>query len=72
MELTSRMKMARFQTFWIRMRKNKPLDESCKTGQTSGTKMAFTLTKRTSNHTLNKKLINRNHDHIKSGNMVHT
>ncbi|MFS7989122.1 hypothetical protein Hanom_Chr11g01043001 [Helianthus anomalus] len=23
------------------MRKNKPLDESCKTDQTSGTKMAF-------------------------------
>ncbi|MFS7981969.1 hypothetical protein Hanom_Chr10g00957241 [Helianthus anomalus] len=23
------------------MRKNKPLDKSCKTGQTSGTKMAF-------------------------------
>ncbi|MFS8027955.1 hypothetical protein Hanom_Chr16g01504821 [Helianthus anomalus] len=41
MELTSRMKMARFQTFWIQMRKNKPLDESHKTGQTSGTKMAF-------------------------------
>ncbi|MFS7965680.1 hypothetical protein Hanom_Chr09g00765061 [Helianthus anomalus] len=41
MELTSRMKMARFQTFWIQMQKNKPLDENCKTGQTSGTKMAF-------------------------------
>ncbi|MFS7889983.1 hypothetical protein Hanom_Chr00s000006g01613401 [Helianthus anomalus] len=41
MELTSRMKMAIFQTFWIKMRKNKPLDESSKTGQTSGTKMAF-------------------------------
>ncbi|MFS7924179.1 hypothetical protein Hanom_Chr03g00269601 [Helianthus anomalus] len=41
MELTSRMKMARFQTFWIQMRKNKPLDESRKTGQSSGTKMAF-------------------------------
>ncbi|MFS7983651.1 hypothetical protein Hanom_Chr11g00977001 [Helianthus anomalus] len=35
------MKMARFQTFWIQMRKNKPLDESRKTGQISGTKMAF-------------------------------
>ncbi|MFS7994677.1 hypothetical protein Hanom_Chr12g01108851 [Helianthus anomalus] len=35
------MKMARFQTLWIHMRKNKPLDESRKTGQTSGTKMAF-------------------------------
>ncbi|MFS7994659.1 hypothetical protein Hanom_Chr12g01108661 [Helianthus anomalus] len=34
MELTSRMKMARFETFWIWMRKNKPSDESCKTGQT--------------------------------------
>ncbi|MFS7916171.1 hypothetical protein Hanom_Chr02g00173981 [Helianthus anomalus] len=41
MELTRRMKMARFQTFWIRMRKNKPLDESRKTGQTSGTKIAL-------------------------------
>ncbi|KAJ0815509.1 hypothetical protein HanPSC8_Chr17g0798361 [Helianthus annuus] len=41
MELTSRMKMAIFQTFWILIRKNKPLDESCKSGQTSGTKMAF-------------------------------
>ncbi|MFS7952896.1 hypothetical protein Hanom_Chr07g00612271 [Helianthus anomalus] len=35
------MKMARFQTLWIQMRKNKPLDESRKTGQTSGTKMTF-------------------------------
>ncbi|MFS7937941.1 hypothetical protein Hanom_Chr05g00433671 [Helianthus anomalus] len=43
MELTSRMKMARFQTFWIQMRKNKPLDESRKTGQTLGTKWHFTL-----------------------------
>ncbi|MFS7931222.1 hypothetical protein Hanom_Chr04g00353471 [Helianthus anomalus] len=41
MELTSQMKMARFQTFWIQMRKNKPLDVSRKTDQTSGTKMAF-------------------------------
>ncbi|MFS7942083.1 hypothetical protein Hanom_Chr06g00483891 [Helianthus anomalus] len=42
MELTSRMKMARFQTFWIQMRKEKkPLYESGKTGQTSGTKMVF-------------------------------
>ncbi|MFS8001798.1 hypothetical protein Hanom_Chr13g01194591 [Helianthus anomalus] len=38
MELTSRMKMTRFQTFWIEMRKNKPLDESRETGQTSWTK----------------------------------
>ncbi|MFS7894767.1 hypothetical protein Hanom_Chr00s002063g01690941 [Helianthus anomalus] len=28
-------------TFWIQMRKNKPLDESRKRSQTSGTKMAF-------------------------------
>ncbi|MFS7902212.1 hypothetical protein Hanom_Chr01g00008651 [Helianthus anomalus] len=35
------MKMARFQTFWIQIWKNKPLDESCKTGQTSKTKMTF-------------------------------
>ncbi|MFS7950916.1 hypothetical protein Hanom_Chr07g00588841 [Helianthus anomalus] len=35
------MKIARFQTFWIQTRKNEPLDESHKTGQTSGTKMAF-------------------------------
>ncbi|MFS7922430.1 hypothetical protein Hanom_Chr03g00249051 [Helianthus anomalus] len=41
MELTSRMKMARFQTFWIRMRKKKTLDENRKTNQTSGTKMAI-------------------------------
>ncbi|MFS7989652.1 hypothetical protein Hanom_Chr11g01049411 [Helianthus anomalus] len=41
MELTSHMKMTRFQTFWIQMRKNKPLDEIRKTGQTSGTKTAF-------------------------------
>ncbi|MFS7921342.1 hypothetical protein Hanom_Chr03g00235671 [Helianthus anomalus] len=31
----------KFQKFWIQMRKNKPLDESRNTGQTSGTKMAF-------------------------------
>ncbi|MFS7907899.1 hypothetical protein Hanom_Chr01g00076941 [Helianthus anomalus] len=43
MELISRMKMTRFQTFWIQMRQNKPLDESRKTGQTSGMEMAFTL-----------------------------
>ncbi|MFS8000409.1 hypothetical protein Hanom_Chr12g01177971 [Helianthus anomalus] len=41
MELTSSMKMARFQTFWIQTRKNKPLDESRKNSQTSGTKMTF-------------------------------
>ncbi|MFS7928069.1 hypothetical protein Hanom_Chr04g00316561 [Helianthus anomalus] len=41
LELASRMKMARFQTLWIQMRKNKPLDKSSKTGQTLGTKMAF-------------------------------
>ncbi|MFS7939803.1 hypothetical protein Hanom_Chr05g00456281 [Helianthus anomalus] len=41
MELMSWMKMARFQTFWIQLRKNKPLDESRKSDQTSGTKMAF-------------------------------
>ncbi|MFS8009400.1 hypothetical protein Hanom_Chr14g01284261 [Helianthus anomalus] len=39
MELTSRMKMAR--TSWIQMRKNKPLDESHKTDQTSWTKIVF-------------------------------
>ncbi|MFS7978499.1 hypothetical protein Hanom_Chr10g00916211 [Helianthus anomalus] len=31
----------KIQTFWTQMRKNKPLDESRKTGQTSGTKRAF-------------------------------
>ncbi|MFS8017816.1 hypothetical protein Hanom_Chr15g01384861 [Helianthus anomalus] len=41
MKLMSQKKMARIQTFWIQMRKNKPLDESRKTGQSSGTKMAF-------------------------------
>ncbi|MFS7991508.1 hypothetical protein Hanom_Chr12g01071531 [Helianthus anomalus] len=35
------MKMTRFQTFCIQIRKNKPLDESCKTGQTSRMKMTF-------------------------------
>ncbi|MFS8015411.1 hypothetical protein Hanom_Chr15g01356121 [Helianthus anomalus] len=48
MELMSRMKMARFQTFWVQMQKNKPLDESRKTGQTSRTKIEkwhFTLLK---------------------------
>ncbi|MFS7921067.1 hypothetical protein Hanom_Chr03g00232321 [Helianthus anomalus] len=33
--------MARFQTFWIRMWKNKPLDESRKTNQTLWTKMTL-------------------------------
>ncbi|MFS7927192.1 hypothetical protein Hanom_Chr04g00306061 [Helianthus anomalus] len=41
MELTSWMKMTRFKTFWIQMRKNKPLDEIRKSSQTSGAKMAF-------------------------------
>ncbi|MFS8027210.1 hypothetical protein Hanom_Chr16g01495891 [Helianthus anomalus] len=41
MGLTSWMKMTRFQTFWIQMRKNKPLDESRETSQTLRTKMAF-------------------------------
>ncbi|MFS7984179.1 hypothetical protein Hanom_Chr11g00983481 [Helianthus anomalus] len=41
MELTSQIKMARFQSFWIQMRKTKLLDESRKSGQTSWTKMAF-------------------------------
>ncbi|MFS7982218.1 hypothetical protein Hanom_Chr10g00960171 [Helianthus anomalus] len=35
------MRMTRFQTIWIRLQKNKPLDESCKTDQTTGTKMAI-------------------------------
>ncbi|MFS7954987.1 hypothetical protein Hanom_Chr07g00637151 [Helianthus anomalus] len=41
MKLTSRMKMARSEALWIEMRKHKPLDESRKSGQTPGTKMAF-------------------------------
>ncbi|MFS7990953.1 hypothetical protein Hanom_Chr12g01065031 [Helianthus anomalus] len=41
MELSSRMQITRVQTFWIQMRKNKHLDESRKSGQTSRTKMAF-------------------------------
>ncbi|MFS8010180.1 hypothetical protein Hanom_Chr14g01294071 [Helianthus anomalus] len=41
MEFTSRMKMTRFQTFWFQMRKNKPLDESRKTGQNLRMKLAF-------------------------------
>ncbi|MFS7991680.1 putative lipoyl synthase [Helianthus anomalus] len=40
-ELTSQMKIAKFQTFWIRLQKVKLLDESRKIGQTSGMKMAF-------------------------------
>ncbi|MFS8035330.1 hypothetical protein Hanom_Chr17g01591791 [Helianthus anomalus] len=43
MELASQMKTARFQSFWIQMWKNKPLNKSRKTSQTSGTKMAFYL-----------------------------
>ncbi|MFS7957809.1 hypothetical protein Hanom_Chr07g00670761 [Helianthus anomalus] len=31
----------KISNLWILMRKNKPLDESRKTDQTSGTKMAF-------------------------------
>ncbi|MFS7966107.1 hypothetical protein Hanom_Chr09g00770001 [Helianthus anomalus] len=30
-----------FPNLWIQMRKNKPLDKSRKSGQTSGMKMAF-------------------------------
>ncbi|MFS7952364.1 hypothetical protein Hanom_Chr07g00606111 [Helianthus anomalus] len=41
MVLRSSMKTARFQTFWIQMWKNKPLDESRKSGLTSRTTMAF-------------------------------
>ncbi|MFS8025529.1 hypothetical protein Hanom_Chr16g01476161 [Helianthus anomalus] len=52
MELTSRMKMARFQTFWIQRRKNKPLDESRKKSQTSGTKMTFYSKKNITHTTL--------------------
>ncbi|MFS7985989.1 hypothetical protein Hanom_Chr11g01005181 [Helianthus anomalus] len=37
------MKIARFQTFWIRMRKTNPLDESRKSVQTSGTKNGILL-----------------------------
>ncbi|MFS7988687.1 hypothetical protein Hanom_Chr11g01037811 [Helianthus anomalus] len=37
----SQMKMTKFLTFWIRMPKNKHLDESRKAGQTSGAKMTF-------------------------------
>ncbi|MFS8027007.1 hypothetical protein Hanom_Chr16g01493401 [Helianthus anomalus] len=42
MELTSRMKMVRFQTFWIQMRNNKPSEESRKTDQTQRPKWHFT------------------------------
>ncbi|MFS8005605.1 hypothetical protein Hanom_Chr13g01239301 [Helianthus anomalus] len=41
MELTSRMKWQDFKPFGSRCGKNKPLDESRKTDQTSWTKMAF-------------------------------
>ncbi|MFS8011007.1 hypothetical protein Hanom_Chr14g01303771 [Helianthus anomalus] len=52
MELMSRIKMARFQTFWIKMRKNKPLDENRKTSQTSWMKMAFYSKRRFKIHTV--------------------
>ncbi|MFS7971194.1 hypothetical protein Hanom_Chr09g00829851 [Helianthus anomalus] len=44
MELTSRRKMARFRTFWIQMRKNKPLDETkvAKLAKPQGRKWHFT------------------------------
>ncbi|MFS7922115.1 hypothetical protein Hanom_Chr03g00244951 [Helianthus anomalus] len=38
---TTRNSNVRNKGIWIQMRKNKPLDESRKSGQTSGTKMAF-------------------------------
>ncbi|MFS7921155.1 putative DNA-directed RNA polymerase [Helianthus anomalus] len=37
MGLMSRMKMPRFQTFWVQLRKNKPLNEIRKSDQTSRT-----------------------------------
>ncbi|MFS8009660.1 hypothetical protein Hanom_Chr14g01287561 [Helianthus anomalus] len=48
------MKMARFQTFWIQMRKNKPLDKSRKSNQISGTKMAFYSNNKKNNSILNE------------------
>ncbi|MFS7974231.1 hypothetical protein Hanom_Chr09g00866151 [Helianthus anomalus] len=57
MKLTGWMKMARFQTFWIQMRKNKPLYESRKTGHTSGTKMAFYSSKNIYGKSIQNKLI---------------
>ncbi|MFS7973496.1 hypothetical protein Hanom_Chr09g00857181 [Helianthus anomalus] len=47
------MKLTRFQTFWIQMRNNKPVDEGRKTGQTSGTKLQTKL-----KNTLSKSLKN--------------
>ncbi|MFS8017001.1 hypothetical protein Hanom_Chr15g01375121 [Helianthus anomalus] len=41
MGLTSWMKIARLQTFWIQMRKTNLWTKVRKSGQTSGTKMAF-------------------------------
>ncbi|MFS7900502.1 hypothetical protein Hanom_Chr13g01225591 [Helianthus anomalus] len=41
MELTSWMKMIRFQIFWIKMRKNQLLDEIRKIDQTLWTKITF-------------------------------
>ncbi|MFS7983677.1 hypothetical protein Hanom_Chr11g00977341 [Helianthus anomalus] len=61
MELTSRIKMTRFQTFWIQMQKNKPLDESRKNSQ--GRKCHFTLMKR---------LVRRNHHNTHLLNIRHT
>ncbi|MFS7982185.1 hypothetical protein Hanom_Chr10g00959801 [Helianthus anomalus] len=51
MKLTSQMKMARFQSFWIQMRK-KPLNEGRKTGQTSRTKSGILLAKKSKKLTL--------------------
>ncbi|MFS7906252.1 hypothetical protein Hanom_Chr01g00057111 [Helianthus anomalus] len=41
LQIHFKYKMARYETFWIQMRKNKHLDESRKTSKTSGTKLAF-------------------------------
>ncbi|MFS7909333.1 hypothetical protein Hanom_Chr01g00093381 [Helianthus anomalus] len=43
MELTTQVKMARFQTFWIHMWENTPFDESRQTDQISGTKTGILL-----------------------------
>ncbi|MFS8019849.1 hypothetical protein Hanom_Chr15g01408501 [Helianthus anomalus] len=55
--------MVRFQTFWIQMQKNKPLDESRKSGQTSRTKMAFYSYSKTKKTEIKDKVLTWKHEH---------
>ncbi|MFS7983024.1 hypothetical protein Hanom_Chr11g00969681 [Helianthus anomalus] len=53
MELTSWIKIARFQTFWIQMWKSKHLDDIRKSSQTKRTKMAFYSNKHNKKNEIN-------------------